>query len=85
MKHPQDRAERRFNGEVWRSRQRFKMKQTWYLGRKGPDYLEDNNMWWARKQSSAHGNRCMMCHYEKHSRKYKRKRRRALKEGTMSH
>lgn len=78
MKHPQGRAGRRYNGEVWRDRQRRKMA-TWRRpnGQEPAEYWKENRTWWARKQSSAHGNRCM-CHFEKRSRKEIRKRRRAL-------
>lgn len=73
MKHPYSRAERRHNGEVWRNRQRFKMTQTWSYSRYKPESWTENNMWWARKQSSGHGNRCM-CHYEKRTEVCKRRR-----------
>lgn len=75
MKHPQGRAERRFNGEVWRNSRRFIMKNLWWSSRReDQEWFVTNNMWWARKQSSAHGNRCM-CHYEKNSPKFVRARR----------
>lgn len=77
MKHPSSRSERRHNGNVWRNRQRFIILHVWYQSRYSPVDPTKNNMWWARKQSSAHGNRCC-CHYEKFSRKEIRKRRRAL-------
>lgn len=86
MNHPTSRAHRRHNGDVWRNRQRFKMLATWYRGivrkfedgqESAADYWTDNNMWWARKQSSAHGNRCY-CHYEKYSPKAIRERRQGL-------
>lgn len=80
MHHPKSRAERRHNGEVWRDRQRRKMRSWRTFSREGlepAEYWKDNRMWWARKQSSAHGNRCM-CHIEKTCRKSIRKRRRAL-------
>jgi hypothetical protein len=79
MKHPRNRSERRHNGEVWRNRQRRKMIVWWREYRSGSSWFkpEDNNMWWGRKQTSAHGNRCA-CHYEKFSRKEVRKRRQGL-------
>jgi len=79
MHHPQSRVERRWNGEVWRNRQRAKMKSWWRTpnGQSAEEYWQDNNMWWGRKQTSGHGNRCL-CHYEKFSSKEIRKRRRAL-------
>lgn len=75
MNHPRSRSERRFNAEVWRNRQRRKMLDTW--SKHNSSWFTDNNMWWARKQSSGHGNRCM-CHCEKTSRKEIRKRREGL-------
>lgn len=78
MKHPRSRSERRHNGEVWRNRQRFVMKNTWWRTlRSDTEWFITNNMWWGRKQISAHGNRCM-CHAEKRSRKEVRKRRQGL-------
>lgn len=73
MRHPQGRAERRWNGEVWRNRQRFIMKNTWLMS----GDLTQNNMWWARKQMQCHSD---CCNWYKKSSKEIRKRRRALKE-----
>lgn len=80
MHHPKSRSERRFNGEVWRDRQRFKMMNCWFYRGDKPEWFLKNNTWWARKQSSAHGNRCM-CHYEK--RTEITKRRRALDQAVL--
>lgn len=77
MKHPRSRYERRHNGIVWRNRQRFIMLNVWHSSRYFSDDWTNNVMWWARKQSSAHGNRCM-CHEAKRSRSEVRKRRRGL-------
>jgi hypothetical protein len=77
MKHPLSRAERRHNGDTWRNRQRFVIRNIWFNRSGREDYWLDNNTWWARKRSFGHGNRCL-CHYEKFDRKSIRKRRRAL-------
>lgn len=84
MKHPKGRAQRRYNGEVWRDRQRFRMSNVWgrHIDEEPAEYWKSNRTWWARKQSSAHGNRCM-CHYEKFCRKEIRKRRRALDQAVL--
>ena len=80
MKHPNNRAERRHNGNTWRDRQRAIMRTWWRpVAESLEEYWKDNNMWNARKQSVAHGNRCA-CHFEKYSSKEIRKRRRALDE-----
>lgn len=75
MKHPRSRSERRHNGEVWRNRQRFIMRNCWSIFK--PEGFATNRMWWGRKQTVAHGNRCM-CHAEKRSRKEIRKRRQGM-------
>jgi hypothetical protein len=79
VKHPYTRTERRSNAETWRNRQRARMF-TWYGYKDGRWDPTENNMWWARKQSSAHGNRCM-CHCEKQTQK--RQRRRALDQAIV--
>lgn len=75
MKHPQSRAERRHNGETWRNRQRYIMVVTWSSYRTRRHDPTENNMWWGRKKTYGHGNRCM-CHHVK--RTERRKRREAL-------
>jgi hypothetical protein len=80
MHHPKSRSERRFNGEVWRDRQRFIMKNCWWSSRNDNSWFLTNVMWWARKQCSAHGNRCA-CHIEKITEK--RSRRRALDQAVI--
>lgn len=77
MKHPYTRSSRRHNGEVWRNRQRFIMLNVWSIHSTNSFSLVDNNMWWGRKKTYGHGNRCM-CHSEKRSRKDIRKRRQGL-------
>ena len=71
MRHPRGRAERRFNGDVWRERQRFIMRNTWRINQ---DWTS-NNMWWARKKMQCHSD---CCNAHKKSSKEIRKRRRAL-------
>lgn len=74
MRHPQTRAERRHNADIFRQSRR--MMCVAFFTIRGHDPSQ-NGFWRQTKRSNNHGNRCS-CHEEKTSKKYIRKRRRQL-------
>lgn len=70
MKHPQNRAARRYAREVWRNHRRTHI----FLWTDRSDYRNgwtpESNGGWNKggKQYQAHGNRCMHSMYDRHER-----------------